>query len=168
MVLQLGRKRSSSHQPSPAHGLWSISHRIAPDQLCQLCPHRITYTVSPQQHSQRNKILPYVSRIAHRIRDMQRLPYVVTTNKHIKEVYDLYYHAFDTFRKIKEVKTLEDNDKLCELISHNLKGHLTVIPQLAMGILECGGLMSPSDLDKFMNTILRSVSCPFLMPLKLC
>ncbi|KAL6924400.1 hypothetical protein FSHL1_001654 [Fusarium sambucinum] len=96
------------------------------------------------------------TRIAHRIRDMQRLPYVVTTNKHIKEVYDLYYHAFDTFRKVKEVKTLEENDKLCELISHNLKSHLTVIPQLAMGILECGGLMSPIELDKFMNTILRS------------
>jgi hypothetical protein len=93
---------------------------------------------------------------------MQRLPYVVTTNSHIKEVYDLYYHAFDTFRKVKEVKTLEDNDKLCELISHNLKGHLTVIPKLAMGILECGGLMSPQDLDSFMNTILRSVRCPFL------
>lgn len=93
---------------------------------------------------------------------MQRLPYVVTTNNHIKEVYDLYYHAFDTFRKVKEVKTLDDNDKLCELISHNLKSHLTVIPQLAMGILECGGLMSPVDLDKFMNTILRSVDFPCL------
>ncbi|KAF5982833.1 serine threonine kinase [Fusarium coicis] len=103
------------------------------------------------------------TRIAHRIRDMQRLPYVVTTNSHIKEVYDLYYHAFDTFRKVKEVKTLEDNDKLCELISHNLKGHLTVIPKLAMGILECGGLMSPQDLDSFMNTILRSVRCPLLL-----
>lgn len=87
---------------------------------------------------------------------MQQLPYVVVTNRHINEVYNLYYNAFDTFRKIKEVKTLEDNDKLCEIISHNLKGHLTVIPKLAMGILECGGLMNPGDLDKFMNTILRS------------
>jgi hypothetical protein len=104
-----------------------------------------------------DKILTCASRIAHRIRDMQRLPYVVTTNRHIKEVYDLYYHAFDTFRKLKEVKTLEDNDRLCELISFNLKSHLTVIPKLSMGILECGGLMSPNDLDIFMNTILRSV-----------
>lgn len=89
---------------------------------------------------------------------MQRLPYVVVTNPHINEVYNLYYNAFDTFRKIKEIKTLEDNDRLCEVISQNLKGHLTVIPKLATGILECGGLMNPSDLDKFMNTILRSVS----------
>ncbi|TQV92051.1 hypothetical protein V2A60_004356 [Cordyceps javanica] len=96
------------------------------------------------------------SRIAHRLRDMQQLPYVVVTNPHINDVYNLYYNAFDTFRKIKEIKTLEDNDHLCEVISQNLKGHLTVIPKLAMGILECGGLMNAKDLDKFMNTILRS------------
>ncbi|KAF5018039.1 hypothetical protein F66182_10001 [Fusarium sp. NRRL 66182] len=102
------------------------------------------------------------TRIAHRIRDMQRLPYVVTTNRHIKEVYDLYYSAFDTFRKTKEVKTLEDNDKLCDLISHNLKGHLTVIPKLAMGILECGELMDPDEMDGFMNTILKSTNSAFL------
>ncbi|KAH7008080.1 branched-chain alpha-ketoacid dehydrogenase [Ilyonectria destructans] len=96
------------------------------------------------------------TRLAHRIRDMQRLPYVVVTNPHINEVYNLYYNAFDTFRKIKEVKTLEDNDRMCSIIGQNLKSHLTVIPKLAMGILECGGLMNPNDLDKFMNTILRS------------
>ncbi|KAG6036057.1 hypothetical protein E4U41_005790 [Claviceps citrina] len=96
------------------------------------------------------------ARIAHRLRDMQQLPYVVVTNPHINEVYDLYYNAFDQFRKMKEIKTLEDNERLCEIISHNLKGHLTVIPKLAMGILECGGLMDPQDLDEFMNTILRS------------
>lgn len=96
------------------------------------------------------------NRIAHRIRDMQRLPYVVVTNPHINEVYDLYYSAFDTFRKIPEIKTLEDNDALCATIRSTLKAHLTVIPKLAMGILESAGLMDAKELDKFMNTILRS------------
>ncbi|KAK4230438.1 branched-chain alpha-ketoacid dehydrogenase kinase [Podospora fimiseda] len=95
-------------------------------------------------------------RIAHRIRDMQQLPYVVTTNPHFNEVYDLYYSAFDAFRKVKEIKTLEDNDQLCETIRGMLKAHLTVIPKLARGILECNGLMGAAELDKFMNTILRS------------
>lgn len=89
---------------------------------------------------------------------MQQLPYVVVTNPHINDVYNMYYSAFDTFRKFKEIKTLEDNDKLCDVISQNLKGHLTVIPKLAMGILECGGLINPQELEKFMNTILKSVS----------
>ncbi|GKT49222.1 [Pyruvate dehydrogenase (acetyl-transferring)] kinase 2, mitochondrial [Colletotrichum spaethianum] len=96
------------------------------------------------------------TRIAHRIRDMQQLPYVVVTNPHIKEVYELYNNAFDTFRKIKEIKNLEDNEKFCQIISGMLKAHLTVIPKLSMGILESRGRMDPKDLDKFMNTILRS------------
>ncbi|KAI0858227.1 branched-chain alpha-ketoacid dehydrogenase kinase [Xylaria cubensis] len=96
------------------------------------------------------------TRIAHRIRDMQRLPYVVVTNRHMSEVYELYYTAFDTFRRVKEIKTLEDNDKFCSIIAGMLRAHLTVIPKLAMGILECNGLMSAADLDRFMNTILRS------------
>ncbi|AEO63312.1 uncharacterized protein THITE_2108382 [Thermothielavioides terrestris NRRL 8126] len=96
------------------------------------------------------------TRIAHRIRDMQQLPYVVVTNPHLNEVYDLYYTAFDTFRKVKDIKTLEDNDRFCKTIRAMLKAHLTVIPKLARGILECNGLMDAAELDKFMNTILRS------------
>jgi hypothetical protein len=90
---------------------------------------------------------------------MQQLPYVVVTNPHVSEVYDLYYGAFDTFRKIREIKTLEDNDRFCKAIHAMLHAHLTVIPKLAMGVLECTGLMDPTELDKFMNTMLRSVSC---------
>ncbi|KAI1768699.1 alpha-ketoacid dehydrogenase kinase [Hypoxylon sp. FL1150] len=96
------------------------------------------------------------TRIAHRIRDMQRLPYVVVTNPHISDVYELYYTAFDSFRRIKEIKTTEDNDRLCKEISKMLHAHLTVIPKLAMGILECSDLISAAELDQFMNTILRS------------
>lgn len=91
---------------------------------------------------------------------MQQLPYVVVTNPHINDVYNLYYDAFDSFRGVKEIKTLEDNDRLCQVISNNLKKHLTVIPKLAMGILECEGLVDAKEMDKFMNTVLRSVSWP--------
>jgi hypothetical protein len=92
---------------------------------------------------------------------MQRLPYVVVTNPHISDVYDLYYTAFDTFRRVREIKTLEENEQFCQDIAKMLRAHLTVIPKLAMGILECSGLMGQKELDRFMNTILRSVSsCP--------
>jgi pyruvate dehydrogenase kinase 2/3/4 len=88
---------------------------------------------------------------------MQQLPYAIVENPHISEVYDLYYNAFDAFRKIKEVTTLDDNEEMCKIIGRNLKSHLTVIPKLAMGVLESRGLMEPEELDKFMNTILKSV-----------
>lgn len=96
-------------------------------------------------------------RIAHRIRDMQKLPYVVVTNRHLSEVYELYYKAFESFRRIPEIKTLEDNEKFCEIVKTALQEHLTVIPSLAMGVLECNDLVPSHELDRFMNVILRSV-----------
>lgn len=100
-------------------------------------------------------------RIAHRIRDMQKLPYVVVTNRHLSEVYELYYSAFDAFRKIPEIGTVEDNDNFCQVVKKTLKEHLTVIPSLAMGVLECRDLVPPEELDKFMNRVLRSVWHPY-------
>jgi len=96
------------------------------------------------------------TRLAHRIRDMQTLPYVVVTNPHISQVYELYYKAFESLRRVREIKSLDDNEKFCKKISQTLQEHLTVIPKLAMGVLECRDLMKPEDMDKFMNTILRS------------
>lgn len=96
-------------------------------------------------------------RLSHRLRDLQKLPYVVVTNPHISHVYELYYKAFEKLRRVREIKTMEDNDRYCTLISETLREHLTVIPRLAMGVLECQNLMRPEDMDNFMNTLLRSV-----------
>ncbi|OAA66975.1 pyruvate dehydrogenase [Niveomyces insectorum RCEF 264] len=104
----------------------------------------------------RTELPTSTARLAHRIRDIQQLPFAVVSNPHISAVYELYYQAFDLLRKVKEVKTLEDNDALCQVIGHTLQAHLPVIPKLAMGILESSDLMDARDLDKFMNTILRS------------
>lgn len=102
------------------------------------------------------------ARLAHRIRDMQTLPYCVVANSHFNEVYELYYEAFDRFRRVPEVRSLEDNDSFCEIISNMLKKHLSVIPKLAMGILETSAveMLPAKELDGFMNAILRSVRCP--------
>ncbi|KAI4186396.1 MAG: hypothetical protein L6R41_003514 [Letrouitia leprolyta] len=75
----------------------------------------------------------------------------------MSHVYELYYKAFETFRRVREVRSVDDNDKFCNIISQTLKEHLTVIPKLAMGIIECQNLMKPEETDKFMNTLLRSV-----------
>lgn len=88
---------------------------------------------------------------------MQSLPYVVVTNPHISQVYELYYSAFETFRRVREIKTLQDNENFCKKMNETLRQHLTVIPKLAMGVLECRDLMPLEDMDKFMGTILRSV-----------
>ncbi|KAK3939542.1 pyruvate dehydrogenase kinase [Diplogelasinospora grovesii] len=153
------RRYSHSHSPKwrPVSVLddW-VAKEARPISLRQLMVFGRSLTESRLISSANYVRTELPTRIAHRIRDMQRLPYVVVTNPHISEVYDLYYNAFDTFRKVKEIKTLDDNERLCKTIRSMLKAHLTVIPKLAMGILECSGLMDAKELDKFMNTILRS------------
>ena len=88
---------------------------------------------------------------------MQKLPYVVVTNPHLSHVYELYYKAFERFRGVSEIRTLEDNDRYCDVLRKTIKEHLTVIPNLAMGVLECQNLVKPEEMDHFMNTLLRAV-----------
>lgn len=97
------------------------------------------------------------TRLAHRLRDMQTLPFVVVTNPHMSHVYDLYYKAFEKLRRVREIRTTEENEQYCKIVGETLQEHLTVIPRLAMGVLECQDLMRPDEIDKFMNTLLRSV-----------
>ena len=96
--------------------------------------------------------------LAHRLRDMQTLPYAIVTNPHMSHVYELYYQAFDEFRKVRPVRSVEDNEKYCQLVKKLLHQHLTIIPRLAMGVLECRDLMPAEEIDKFIYDLLRSVS----------
>ena len=87
---------------------------------------------------------------------MQTLPYSALTNEHISHVYELYYSAFERFRKVAEVNSLDDNDKFVDVLKYTLKEHLSVIPRLAMGVLEIQDFISPDECDRFMTTLLRS------------
>ncbi|KAJ1820371.1 [Pyruvate dehydrogenase (acetyl-transferring)] kinase 2, mitochondrial [Coemansia sp. RSA 2599] len=95
-------------------------------------------------------------RLAHRISDFQFLPYIAGTNPHLKMVYDLYWRAFDEFRKFAPVKTLDDNRRFCDNVKRNLLEHSQVIPQLGMGVSECADLVAPDEIDRFMNQMLIS------------
>lgn len=101
--------------------------------------------------------LTYLCSIAHRLRNMQTLPYSALANPHISHVYELYYSAFEKLRKVPDVQTLDDNDRLCDVIKDCLKEHLTVIPRLAMGVLEIQESVPGEECDKLMTTLLRSV-----------
>ncbi|EPE33460.1 alpha-ketoacid dehydrogenase kinase, N-terminal [Glarea lozoyensis ATCC 20868] len=148
------------HQPPPWRPAYSLDQWVAkearPISLRQLMVFGRTLTESRLISSANYVRTELPTRLAHRIRDMQTLPYVVVTNPHISQVYELYYKAFEGLRRIPEIKTLDDNQRFCEKVGQNLQEHLTVIPKLAMGVLECRDLMRPEDMDKFMNTILRS------------
>ncbi|KAJ3137654.1 hypothetical protein HK100_000498 [Physocladia obscura] len=97
-------------------------------------------------------------RLAHRIIDIQHLPFIVGTNPHIQLIYSLYWQAFEAFRTFPEIKTLEQNRAFCRLVESQLQTHLVVIPQLAMGMAEASTPehMSSEVADRFLNEMLRS------------
>ncbi|KAJ5786073.1 uncharacterized protein N7503_011285 [Penicillium pulvis] len=150
----------SSSQPPPwrpasAVDEW-VERPIRPISLRQLTFFGRTLT-EPRLISSANYVrteLP--TRLAHRLRDIQQLPYVVVSNPHLSLVYELYYKAFERFRVIPEICSLDDNDRFCDVLKEMLKEHLVVIPNLATGVLECRELFPPDEMDRFMNTLLRA------------
>ncbi|KAI9229896.1 MAG: branched-chain alpha-ketoacid dehydrogenase [Piptocephalis tieghemiana] len=91
-------------------------------------------------------------RLAHRIQDFQRLPFIVVTNPHIAAVYSQYWGAFDELRRVPEIRTLEENHLYCQRLTKLLDDHRVVIPQLALGIREASCHFDP---DAFVSTCLR-------------
>lgn len=133
-----------------------VEREARPISLRQLTFFGRTLTEARLLNSANYVRLELPTRLAHRLRNMQTLPYSALKNQHISHVYELYYTAFELLRKVPEVRTLHDNDKFCDVIKHCLKEHLSVIPRLAMGILEIQDCISSDECDQFMNTLLRS------------
>ncbi|GMM30193.1 protein kinase [Martiniozyma asiatica (nom. inval.)] len=97
-------------------------------------------------------------RLSLKIKELQSLPYGITSNYHLNQVYQSYYYCFNAFRRVQPIKTLEDNEDFCRFLSSMLDDHLIVLPHLMMGALEVSILQSLSqqDLDDFMSSMVRS------------
>ena len=87
---------------------------------------------------------------------MQTLSYAALRNSHISHVYELYYSVFEKLRKVPDIRTLDENDTFCQVVKDCLLEHLTVIPRLAMGVLEIQETVTSEECDRLMTTMLRS------------
>ncbi|CAK5263042.1 unnamed protein product [Mycena citricolor] len=95
-------------------------------------------------------------RIAHRLRDMQALPYIVMTQEGVDEVYEMYWTAFDKLRRYPPITTFAENIKFCSSLSEVLQEHSTVIPNLALGLSLASPHLSADALDSFLRRMLIS------------
>eukprot|EP00164_Ancoracysta_twista_P014596 GFYU01023839.1.p1 GENE.GFYU01023839.1~~GFYU01023839.1.p1 ORF type:complete len:461 (-),score=108.57 GFYU01023839.1:111-1493(-) len=97
-------------------------------------------------------------RLAHRLRDMKTLPYLVLTNPHIMEVYHQYVAAFDVLRKFPPIKTMEDNHEWCKLLSRVVNQTGNVVDLLAKGVSEATRKVPAEKLnvDDFLRRMLLS------------
>ena len=71
-------------------------------------------------------------------------------------VYDKYWEAFDAFRKIPTIETVEDNHLFYECIKKMLNKHLVVIPLLIQGMAESSHHMDINEAEKFITETMRS------------
>ncbi|KAF1918724.1 branched-chain alpha-ketoacid dehydrogenase [Ampelomyces quisqualis] len=142
-------------RPSSALDEW-VQRHARPISLRQLTFFGRTLTEARLLASANYCRLELPTRLAHRLRDIQTLPYVVVANPHLAHVYESYLRAFERFRRVPAVRSLDDNARYCALLEHTLAEHAAVIPRLAIGVLEVRGLVTPEATDRFMTTMLRS------------
>ncbi|KAG6861589.1 hypothetical protein C0995_014496 [Termitomyces sp. Mi166 len=95
-------------------------------------------------------------RIAHRIRDLQALPYVVVTQEGVAKTYELYWSAFEQLRHYPPVTTLKENEEFCRFLAKILAEHATVIPSLSLGLSLSSHFLPPDQLDSCMRRMLVS------------
>ncbi|TFK75880.1 alpha-ketoacid dehydrogenase kinase [Pluteus cervinus] len=96
-------------------------------------------------------------RLAHRLRDLQALPYVVVTQEGVTKVYELYCSAFEkSFRRYPPITNLEENETFCHFLSNILNEHSTVIPSLTLGLSLGSPFVPPDELDAFVRRMLVS------------
>ncbi|KAF8076416.1 branched-chain alpha-ketoacid dehydrogenase [Lyophyllum atratum] len=95
-------------------------------------------------------------RIAHRLRDLQALPYVVVTQEGVAKVYELYWSAFEQFRRYPPIRNLAENEEFCRFLTGILGEHGTVIPSLSLGLSLSSRFLPPDQLDSFMRRMLVS------------
>ncbi|KDQ64529.1 hypothetical protein JAAARDRAFT_28172 [Jaapia argillacea MUCL 33604] len=95
-------------------------------------------------------------RIAHRLRDLQALPFIVVTQEGVARVYELYWSAFEKFRSYPHIHNLEENEAFCSFLRNLLEEHAGVIPNLSLGLSLSSPYLPPDQLDSFMRRMLVS------------
>jgi Mitochondrial branched-chain alpha-ketoacid dehydrogenase kinase len=57
--------------------------------------------------------------------DLQFLPHLVVTNPYVRQVYNTYYHAFETLQAAPPVTTMAENRQFTALLESLLEQHGT-------------------------------------------
>ncbi|KAH7371382.1 kinase isozyme 4 mitochondrial precursor [Pyrenochaeta sp. MPI-SDFR-AT-0127] len=101
-------------------------------------------------------ILP--ARLAHRIKSLRNLPFIVVSNPHVSKIHSNYLHSLSTLLPWAEheIKTLEEEVKFTEVMADLVQTHANTISILARGFLEARKYISPNDVTRFLDEHLRA------------
>jgi len=96
------------------------------------------------------------TRIAHRLRDMQAIPFVAMSNEQLDSIYQFYWRTFETLRRMSKIETDAQNEHLIEVVTQLLSERKSKL-DLIVGISrECVNYMEPEAVNLFLARMLRS------------
>ena len=96
------------------------------------------------------------TRIAHRLRDMQALPFVAMSNEQLDSIYQFFWSTFERLRRMERIETPEQNDQLIEVVVNLLSERKSKLALIAGISRECVHYMEPETVDLFLARMLRS------------
>lgn len=95
-------------------------------------------------------------RIAHRLRDMQTIPFVAMSNEQLDSIYQFYWRTFETLRRMSKIESDEQNQHLIDVVTHLLSERKSKLDLTAGICRECIYYMEPEAVNLFLARMLRS------------
>lgn len=96
------------------------------------------------------------TRIAHRLRDMQTLPFVAMSNEQLDTIYQFHWRTFEILRRMSKIETTEQNEHLINVVTQLLSERKSKLDLIAGISRECVHYMDPAAVHVFLARMLRS------------
>lgn len=100
-------------------------------------------------------------RFAHRIRQFQALPFILTSQPPLQQIYQRYWDTFTAFRTFPPIRHAHVNRAFCEMVQHALQQHRKTLPALMAAMAQASSpdttSTTPTD-----TTSTSSMLSPFL------
>ena len=97
-------------------------------------------------------------RLAHRVAELENLPYGLSAKPHVLKVRDWYVESFKDLKAFPKIKSASDEVNFTDLLRHIYSRHRNVVPVMAMGVAELKrelsatiGLKDLPDIHQFLD-----------------
>ncbi|KAM0790918.1 hypothetical protein ACM66B_004225 [Microbotryomycetes sp. NB124-2] len=93
--------------------------------------------------------------LAKRVTQHLSLPFLPATNPSLQQIHNLYSTAFFNLVSLPPIKTLKDNDQLCQVVRQMVEAHRDNIPILAKGFQETKKYLPEDTITQFLDRAIR-------------
>ena len=97
-------------------------------------------------------------RLAHRIRALRNLPFILVSNPYISRIHSIYVHSLTTLLPFldHEITTIEEEVRFTDVLADLVQQHANTIPVLARGFLEGRRYIEKDRVTTFLDEHLRA------------